>query len=144
MAQEHPRSRSPQSVDMDLPSRPDKKARLESQQSPVSQDNSLLAVSHLPSNSGAIPQIATAMKAEGKKITRKSKMKHKHTTPEPYTAEFVVARDVTTLLGQTAVDQAIADGSEWDTPFEHREELELTVSCLSSTGTCIYPSYLCQ
>lgn len=70
--------------------------------------------------------------ANGTKKNKKKKEKRK--LPEPYTAEYVVAREVSELLGQEAVDKAVADGTEWDSPFQFKEEVTLTVSRISSTG----------
>ena len=77
--------------------------------------------------------------SKGKKTTRKearkAKKKGHHIPPEPYSTEDVLWRDVVTVLGQDVVDTAINEGTEWDSPFEFREEVELMVHSLSSNGT---------
>ena len=77
--------------------------------------------------------------SKGKKTTRKEARKAKkkglHIPPEPYSTEDVLWRDVVTVLGQDVVDTAVNEGTEWDSPFEFREEVELMVHSLSSNGT---------
>ncbi|PSS31110.1 hypothetical protein PHLCEN_2v2349 [Hermanssonia centrifuga] len=65
-----------------------------------------------------------------KKLTKKMK----NMVIEPYSAQDVIFRDVISLLGQEAVDKAIQEGKDWESPFQFREEVELTASILSSTG----------
>jgi tRNA (uracil-5-)-methyltransferase len=76
---------------------------------------------------------------KGKKTTRKEARKAKkkglHIPPEPYSTEDVLWRDVVAVLGQDVVDTAVNEGTEWDSPFEFREEVELIVHSLSSNGT---------
>ncbi|KZT09047.1 S-adenosyl-L-methionine-dependent methyltransferase [Laetiporus sulphureus 93-53] len=84
-----------------------------------------------------LPQFAQTVAAgepSSKSKAPKKKSKHKKVIPEPYSGEFVVARDVENLLGQETVKEAIAGGTEWDAPFTGKEEIELIVSGLSSTG----------
>lgn len=70
-----------------------------------------------------------------KKVSRKQKRKkQKHALPEPYSGEDVLWRDVISVLGQDYVDEAIKNESEWDSPFEFREEVDLEVSSLGSSG----------
>ncbi|THG93842.1 hypothetical protein EW026_g7504 [Hermanssonia centrifuga] len=64
-----------------------------------------------------------------KKLTKKMKSM----VIEPYSAQDVIFRDVVSLLGQEAVDKAIQEGKDWESPFQFREEVELTASILSST-----------
>ncbi|KAI0704326.1 S-adenosyl-L-methionine-dependent methyltransferase [Cytidiella melzeri] len=65
---------------------------------------------------------------------RKDKRKVKHKLPEPYSSEDVVHRDVIALLGKDLVDNLIEEGKDWTSPFGMKEEVELTVSSLSSNG----------
>lgn len=62
--------------------------------------------------------------------------KNRHLLPEPYTGEWIVAHEVDKLLGEDIIDQAVAESSEWDSPFQDKNSyvLEVTVSRLSSTG----------
>lgn len=76
----------------------------------------------------------TATQGGPNKKSRNAKKKQKHAYIEPYSTEDVVLHDVKALLGQDAFDQVMAEGSDWNSPFEHREEVQLVVSCLSSTG----------
>lgn len=73
-------------------------------------------------------------KPRGKRGGKKDRRKVKHKLPDPYTSEDVVHRDVIALLGQDVVDRLIEEGKDWTTPFQMREEVELTVSALSSNG----------
>ncbi|KAI0932816.1 hypothetical protein AcW1_000168 [Taiwanofungus camphoratus] len=112
---------------------PEKKPRLDSVL-PALQDNNLgLHMSSDPDTVSVNPPIIKFTHSQMKKGKRKDK-KQKHLPPEPYSAEDVVAKDVATLLGEAAVTQAVTDATEWDPPFEQKEEVELVVSCLSSTG----------
>ncbi len=69
-----------------------------------------------------------------KKLTKKMKSM----VIEPYSAQDVIFRDVVSLLGQEAVDKAIQEGKDWESPFQFREEVELTASILSSTGMWLF------
>ena len=79
-------------------------------------------------------------KKSARKEARKAKKKGLHIPPEPYSTEDVLWRDVESVLGHDIVNEAIGDGIEWDSPFSFREEVELTVHSLSSTGTCFRSS----
>jgi tRNA (uracil-5-)-methyltransferase len=68
----------------------------------------------------------------------KRRKKRKHTPPEPGSSEDVISREVVGLLGSELVTQAEADGSDWESPFGFREEVELTVSSMSSSGTSCF------
>lgn len=79
--------------------------------------------------------IRSAAKDEPRKA--KKKKKQKRTLPEPYSNEDVLWRDITELLGAAAVDKAIADKKEWDSPFEYREEVQLVVASLTPGGASV-------
>ncbi|KAH7923776.1 tRNA methyltransferase [Leucogyrophana mollusca] len=74
---------------------------------------------------------------QAKKLARKDKKKQKHILPEPYSSDDVLWRDVMALLGQDVVNHALEEGSEWDSPFEFKQELEVEVSKLSSNGDAL-------
>jgi tRNA (uracil-5-)-methyltransferase len=67
-------------------------------------------------------------------ITRKRSKKKKRPTPEFESPEDVISREVVGLLGNQVVSREEADGVDWESPFGFREEVELTVSSISSTG----------
>ncbi|KAL4069155.1 S-adenosyl-L-methionine-dependent methyltransferase [Scleroderma citrinum] len=69
-----------------------------------------------------------------KKQTRKKKRKP---LPDPCSPEDVLWNDVVSLLGSESVDHKIAQGVEWDSPFGFREEMEVEVSKLSSSGDAL-------
>jgi tRNA (uracil-5-)-methyltransferase len=69
-----------------------------------------------------------------KKASIKLKKKQKHVLPEPYSPGDVLWRDVVALLGNDIVEHALQHGTEWDSPFGHRDEVEVEVSKLSSNG----------
>lgn len=75
-----------------------------------------------------VPQAGTGSTAP------KRRKKRKHTPPEPGSAEDVISREVVGLLGSEIVTQAEADGLDWESPFGFREQVELTVSSISSSG----------
>lgn len=60
--------------------------------------------------------------------------KKKHAPVESGSSEDVIFRDVVALLGKELLAKAEADGMEWESPFGFREEVELTVSSISSSG----------
>lgn len=78
---------------------------------------------------GVAAQVATRSTAP------KRPKKPKRSPPEPGSPEDVVYREVLGLLGSEIVAQAQADGLDWESPFGFREEVELTVSSMSSGGT---------
>lgn len=75
-----------------------------------------------------VPQAGTGSTAP------KRRKKRKHTPPEPGSSEDVISREVAGLLGSEIVAQAEVDGLDWDSPFGFREQVELTVSSISSSG----------
>ena len=79
-------------------------------------------------SAGSIP------KKSAKKEARKARKKGLHVLPEPYSTEDVLWRDVASVLGHAVVDKAIDEGTEWESPFAFKEEVELTVRSLSSNG----------
>ncbi|KAI0045363.1 S-adenosyl-L-methionine-dependent methyltransferase [Auriscalpium vulgare] len=88
---------------------------------------------HIP-----VESIATSSKpstaVKPKTQSKRSKRRQKHTLPEAGTLEDVIFHEVTELLGKAAVDEAIAAGTEWNAPFEAREEVDLTVTSMSANG----------
>lgn len=78
-------------------------------------------------------QLSTPQKAP-EKLSRKARQKQKRIKIEQYSSEDVVFQDVKNLLGNHVFEKAISDGSDWNSPFEHREEVQLVVSSLTSTG----------
>jgi len=64
---------------------------------------------------------------------KRSKRK-KYTQPDFGSSEDVISRHVVELLGTQVVARAEADGIEWQSPFGFREEVEVTVSSISSSG----------
>ncbi|KAI0089976.1 tRNA methyltransferase [Irpex rosettiformis] len=77
---------------------------------------------------------SSASQSKKKRGGRKDKRKVKHKLPEPYSSEDVIHREVISLLGQDVVDRLIEEGKDWASPFQMREEVELTVSAISSHG----------
>ena len=86
------------------------------------------------SEDSASVTLAPTFARGGIKGTRKKQKKQKQQLPEPCSAEDVLWRDVISVLGQSEVDLAVEEGSEWDAPFESKTEVELEVSALSSSG----------
>ena len=70
---------------------------------------------------------------ESPRQPRRSKKK-KQTPVESGCSEDVISRDVISLLGKELVEKAEADGIEWESPFGFREEVDLIVSSISSSG----------
>ena len=65
----------------------------------------------------------------------KRRKKPKRTPPESGSPQDVISREVVGLLGSELLARAEADGLDWESPFCFREEVELTVSSISSSGT---------
>lgn len=78
-------------------------------------------------------ELYTSQKAP-EKLSRKARQKQKRIKIEQYSSEDVVFQDVMNLLGNDVFEKAISDGSDWNSPFQHREEVQLVVSSLTSTG----------
>lgn len=83
---------------------------------------------------GKKPRFANQADHKKKKGVKKRRGK-KLGLPEPCSAEDVIWRDVTAILGQDVVDQALEDGTEFDSPYEFHQELEIEVSGICSNGT---------
>lgn len=93
----------------------------------------------VPPSSGTAkqkPAPVTSHKKSAKKEARKAKKKGLHLAPEPYSTEDVLWHDVASVLGKEAVEKAIEEETEWNSPFEFREEVELEVHSMSSNGAC--------
>jgi hypothetical protein len=73
-------------------------------------------------------------------VPKRSKRK-KHPPPEIGSSEDVISREVVRLLGNQVVSRAEADGEEWKSPFGFRDEVELTVSSISSSGMSHFKVY---
>ncbi|KAH6903392.1 tRNA methyltransferase [Coprinopsis sp. MPI-PUGE-AT-0042] len=90
------------------------------------------------------PQVIDVSELENpKKLTAAEKLKRKKDNkrkkelsklPEPCSAEDVLWKDITTVLGKENVDAAVAGGVELDSPFAFKEEVELEVKLLASNG----------
>ena len=73
--------------------------------------------------------------AKGKQhVDKKERKRRKRELPEPCSPDDVLWHDIVDLLGKHVVDAVLEEGSEWDSPFGFREEVELEVAALSSTG----------
>ncbi|KAF8061735.1 S-adenosyl-L-methionine-dependent methyltransferase [Lyophyllum atratum] len=57
--------------------------------------------------------------------------------PELCSTEDVLWRDVIAVLGQDVVDKALEEGTEFDSPFEFHQEVELEISSICSSGEAI-------
>jgi hypothetical protein len=81
------------------------------------------------------PKLDLSSKKLSKRETARHKKKNpKNVLPEPYSSEDVLWHDVVSLLGKVAVDEVLEAGTEWDSPFEFKQEVEVEVSRLSSSG----------
>lgn len=103
-----------------------KKARLDVQEDVIMAS---AAVSP-PSTTSAAQQ---KLKPEPKKSKRKSKHK-KPDLPEPCSPEDVLWHEIKSVLGSDAVEKAIEEGVEYDSPFAFHQEIEVLVKSLSPGG----------
>ena len=117
-----PRDSEKEEIEQSVPS--GKKPRLAAVDAESSQDLSPMSHSRNKGQMG------------GSKRTKKRRQ-IKRTLPEPYSNEDVLWRDIVSLLGKDVVDKALEDGSELDSPFQFHEEVEVQVSSLCSSGTCV-------
>ncbi|KAG6900364.1 hypothetical protein C0993_011995 [Termitomyces sp. T159_Od127] len=85
---------------------------------------------------GKKPRFAKGGHKKESKRAKKRRDK-KSGLPEPCSAEDVIWRDVIAILGEDVVDQALEDGTEFDSPFEFHQELEVEVSSICSNGEAI-------
>ncbi|KAI0344007.1 S-adenosyl-L-methionine-dependent methyltransferase [Trametopsis cervina] len=122
-ALQHVRSRSP--------SPPHKKPRLDSPKHIEATGGAETEDALLDRPTDAMVLQAESSKKQGKK---RGARKPKNKLPEPYSNEDVVHRDVVALLGEDVVNSIMAEGKDWTSPFQMREEVQLTVSALSSNG----------
>ena len=79
------------------------------------------------------PEVVT--QATVRSTAPKRTKKPKRTPPDPGSPQDVISREVVGLLGSGLLARTEADGLDWESPFSFREEVELTVSSISSTGT---------
>ncbi|KAG6836070.1 hypothetical protein H0H93_011787, partial [Arthromyces matolae] len=85
---------------------------------------------------GKKPRLAG--KGGHKKQSKRAKKRHDKTAlPEHCSAEDVLWRDVISVLGKDVVDKSLEDGTEFDSPFEFRQEVELEVVAVCSNGEAI-------
>ena len=82
------------------------------------------------------PEVATQAATRSTAPKRRKKPKrYKRTQPDTGSLQDVISREVARLLGSELLAQAEADGLDWESPFGFREEVELTISSISSSGT---------
>lgn len=117
------RVRSP-TIDLEVPAPVEKKIRLE--ENPMDESNVTTEDTSIPVVSGP-----------SKKVSKSAKRKQKRILPEPYSSEDVLWHDIVALLGNDTVDHALQQGTEWNSPFDFREEVEVEVSTLSSNGDAL-------
>jgi hypothetical protein len=89
------------------------------------------------------PEQETGETQVKKKKWMKRKAK-KRLPPEPYSREDVLWKDVHDLLGADVADRIIEEGNEWESPFQHGEELRVEVSAISSTGAPLHRHFSCR
>lgn len=68
------------------------------------------------------------------RATAKRLKKQRGHVPEVCSPEDVRWTDIVSLLGQDVVDKAAEDGSEFNSPFLFKSEVELEVKAISSNG----------
>jgi hypothetical protein len=99
--------------------------------------SNLRSASPLPSSDKRFrptsPEVAL-QPVTGSTAPKGKKKRRKHTLPESGSSEDVISREVAGLLGSELVVRAEAGGLDWESPFGFREEVELTVSSISSSG----------
>lgn len=78
-----------------------------------------------------------ATKKDGKKKQSKRQKRKVQNLPEPCSPEDVLWRDIISVLGQDAVDAAMEEGSDLQSPFAVHDEIEAEVKILGSNGACI-------
>jgi len=91
----------------------------------------------------SLPAPITVTSSVGQPQKKQARKQKRKPLPEPCSPEDVLWHDVVALLGSQTVDHKIAQGTEWDSPFSFREEVEVEVSKLSSNGTLPSSSLYC-
>ena len=91
----------------------------------------------------SFPALIRATSSIGQPQKKQARKQKRKPLPEPCSPEDVLWHDVVALLGSHTVDHKIAQGTEWDSPFGFREEVEVEVSKLSSNGTLPSSSPYC-
>ena len=76
--------------------------------------------------------IVDPRKQTGKNKSKKTRAKRQNI--EPYSSDDVLWHDVKAALSSEAVEAAIKEDKDWESPLQFGDELELTVSELTSTG----------
>lgn len=79
------------------------------------------------------PQTRPKSELQSKKSKRKSKNK-KFALPEACSPEDVLWHEIKSVLGPSAVEKAIEEGVEYESPFAFHEEVEVVVKSLSPSG----------
>lgn len=70
--------------------------------------------------------------------SRHKKRKQKRFIPEPGSRDDIYWHESIKILGRETVDSIVAAGEDWDAPLHYKEEIELTISSLSSNGkSCV-------
>lgn len=79
---------------------------------------------------------APKVKVPSKKDLKRARRRERalHTLPEPYSNEDVLWKDIVGVLGQETVDSALEDGTEYESPFQFKDEIEVDVKDISSSG----------
>ncbi|GLB35552.1 putative methyltransferase [Lyophyllum shimeji] len=93
--------------------------------------------SELELPSGKKPRLVS--KPGSKKECKRAKQRREKKTglPEPCSSEDVLWRDIIAVLGKDVVSKALEDGTEFDSPFEFHQEVELEIAGLCSSGEAI-------
>ncbi|CAL1696841.1 unnamed protein product [Somion occarium] len=135
MVQSNTRQRSPSQELSHI----DKKPRLDVETDAQSQASHNAPLTDEPMKAGesSTPKQNPDQKkpAQGQKQKKNSKRKKvKHALPDLCSPEDVISRDVFALLGEETVQKAVEEGLDWNSPFKQKDEVELVVSEMCSSG----------
>lgn len=81
-----------------------------------------------------LPAVASPQAAKKQPRQPKKRKFKRPASPEPGTSEDVILRDVMALLGAEAVQAMKEAGTDYTSPLDRGQEIELVVSELSSNG----------
>lgn len=86
--------------------------------------------------------VNSTLKKKERKKPSKRKSKHKKSDlPEPCSPEDVLWHEIKSVLGVGAVERAIEEGVEFDSPFTFHQEVDVIVKSLSPGGEFVCPCY---
>nr|GAT58007.1 S-adenosyl-L-methionine-dependent methyltransferase [Mycena chlorophos] len=85
------------------------------------------------------PAVKTAPKAQknNRGSKRQNRRDQRNALPEPCSHDDVLWQEIKDVLGEEYVENAMAEGTDRDSPFAYHQEVEVQVVAISSTGSAL-------